>query len=322
MLIKDKVYGEFEVEEPVLVELINSPTLLRLKGVSQQGMPREFYHREVFSRFEHSVGVFLLLKKLGADLHEQIGGLLHDISHTAFSHVIDWVIGDPSKEDHQDNIFLEFLRKSEIPLILDKYDVDVEKISNLESFTLLEQDAPSLCADRIDYSLRELINFGYNEEIKKIVGDLIAINGRIAFKSKEVAEDFARKYAILQREHWAGNESKARYHILAEILKISLKEKYLNLEDFHKTDEEVLDILSKTERKEILEGLQKLKEGFSIIESEDEKSIPLKKKFRYVDPEVLINDKIERLSSISEDYNKFIQNEIEDSKKIVSIKIK
>lgn len=321
MLIKDKVYGEFEIKEPVLIELINSPTLLRLKGVSQQGMPSEFYCREVFSRFEHSIGVFLLLKRLRAGLNEQIGGLLHDISHTAFSHVVDWVIGDPSKEDHQDNIFLEFLKKSEIPSILDKYGVDVDKISDLESFTLLEQDAPSLCADRIDYSLRELVNLGYNEEAKIIIDNLRTINGQIVFKSKEIAEIFAKKYAMLQREYWAGNESRARYYILAEILKIALKEKYLSLEDFYKTDEEVLDILSKTKKKEILEGLKKLKEGFVIIESEDEEDISLEKKFRYIDPEVLINDKVQKLSSVSENYNKFIQKEIEDSKKIIFIKI-
>ncbi len=321
MQIKDKVYGDFEITESILIELINSPTLQRLKGISQQGMPQAFYHRGVFSRFEHSIGVFLLLKKLDANLHEQIAGLLHDISHTAFSHVIDWVIGDSSKEDYQDNIFLEILKKSEIPMILAKHELDIEKISDLESFTLLEKEAPSLCADRIDYSLRELIDLGYEQEVKNIISNLATKNGQIVFLSKEIAEDFARKYTMLQREHWAGNEAKARYHILAEILKIAIEENYLNLRDFHKTDEEILDILFKTERKEILEGLQKLKDGFNILESNDEKSISLKKKFRYVDPEVLINDKVEKLSFLSEDYNQFIKNEIENSKKIISIKI-
>ncbi len=321
MLIKDKVYGDFEIVEPAILELINSPTIRRLKGISQQGMPREFYHRGVFSRFEHSIGVFLLLKKLGADLHEQIAGLLHDISHTAFSHVVDWVIGDPSKEDFQDNIFLEILKQSEIPTILIKHKIDIEKISNLGSFTLLEQEAPSLCADRIDYSLRELIDLGHNEEVKKIVNNLTAKNWQITFVSQEIAEDFARKYAMLQREHWGGNEAKARYHILAEILKIALEKNFLDLKDFQKTDKEILDMLYKTGRKEILEGLRKLKEGFKILESNNEKSISLKKKFRYIDPEVLVNDKIKCLSSISKSYAQFIAKEMEESKKIISIKI-
>jgi len=50
------------------------------------------------TRFDHSVGVMLLIRKLGAGsspasalLKEQVAALLHDVSHTAFSHVIDYV---------------------------------------------------------------------------------------------------------------------------------------------------------------------------------------------------------------------------------------
>jgi len=321
MLIKDKVYGDFEVTEEVLIELINSPTLQRLKKISQQGMPGEYFYRGIFSRFEHSLGVFLVLRKLGADLHEQIAGLLHDISHTAFSHVIDWVIGDPSKEDHQDNIFLEVLKKSEIPAILIKHQIDIKEISDLESFTLLEQEAPSLCADRIDYSLRDLVVLGYKEKVNQIIDGLTTKDGQIVFKTKEAAEEFGKGYIMLQREHWSGNESKIRYHILAKILKIALDENHIILKDFHKTDDEILNILSKIEKKEIKEGLRKLKEGFSIKESDDSTSIILKSKFRYIDPEVLVNNEIKSLSSISKEYGKLINKEIEHSKKIVSVKI-
>ncbi len=321
MLIQDKVYGNFCITEPIFIELINCPTLQRLKGISQQGMPREYYHREVFSRFDHSMGVFLLLRKLGADSFEQIAGLLHDVSHTAFSHVIDWVIGDPSKEDYQDNIFSEVLRKSEISVILEKQSVNIEKIVDLESFTLLEQEAPGLCADRIDYSLRELIDLGYESKVKQIVDNLTVKHGQIVFKTKEVAEKFGRSYAGLQREHWAGNEAKARYHILANILRIALDKRYLSLEDFSKTDNEVIDILKKTENKKIEEGLKKLKSGFVIHESNENEGILLKKKFRYVDPEVLIDEEIKKLSSISDEYKRLIAREFMNSKNRVYITI-
>ncbi len=284
-------------------------------------MPREYYHRDVFSRFEHSIGVFLLLRKLGADLNEQIAGLLHDISHTAFSHVIDWVIGDPSKEDHQDNIFLEVLKNSEIPSILKKYNLNIEKIADIESFPLLEKEAPSLCADRIDYSLRELVGLGQKEKVNRIVNDFVSVNGQIAFKTKKAAEEFGKGYIELQREHWAGNEAKARYHILADILKIALDEKYIFLNDFQKTDEEILTILSNTNNNEILDGLDKLKNGFTIKETEEDGGIQLKKKFRYVDPEVLISGELKKLSLISEEYRILLEQEKEHSKKIIKIEI-
>ena len=47
--------------------------------------------------FEHSLGVYLLLRRLGADRREQVAGLLHDISHTAFSHAVDFLISSGSR---------------------------------------------------------------------------------------------------------------------------------------------------------------------------------------------------------------------------------
>lgn len=322
MIVRDKVYGEEEIIEPIILELINSPTLQRLKEISQQGMPQEYYHKEVFSRFDHSIGVMILLKILGADLNEQIAGLLHDISHTAFSHVFDWVIGDPLKEDYQDNIFFEFLEKSEIPSILEKHNLDVKKIADLKSFTLLEKEAPSLCADRIDYSLRELVDLGLDNDVKFLVDNLISLKGGIAFKTKESAEKFGRHYARLQREHWAGNEAKARYHILAEILRIAMKKNHLTIKDFHKTDNEIMGILKNTDNKQILEGLNKLKNGFAIKETKEKnKGFVLKKKFRYIDPEVYVNEELVNLSSLSVGYKKLLEKEKEHSKRIIKIEI-
>jgi len=37
MRYKDPIYGEVEITEPVIVELINSPSLQRLKGIDQAG---------------------------------------------------------------------------------------------------------------------------------------------------------------------------------------------------------------------------------------------------------------------------------------------
>ena len=90
MLIKDIVYGDVEIDEPVLIELINSDALQRLKHINQAGASKYIMPKPV-TRFEHCVGAMILLKRLGASLEEQIAGLLHDVPHTAFSHVIDFV---------------------------------------------------------------------------------------------------------------------------------------------------------------------------------------------------------------------------------------
>ena len=71
-----------------------------------------------------------MLKKYGAPLEEQIAGLIHDVSHSAFSHCIDYALegGSEKEQNHQDKLFDEFVRKTEIPGIIKKYGFDLEYI--------------------------------------------------------------------------------------------------------------------------------------------------------------------------------------------------
>lgn len=159
--IKDRVYGEIEISEPMLVEIINSPSLQRLKKISQAGYFEPYFPGTWHSRFEHSLGVCILLKKYGASIEEQIAGLIHDVSHSAFSHCIDYVLSAGSEKEHchQDNVFYDYIKKTEIPEILRKYNFDVEYILDESNFPLEEKNLPQLCADRIDYSLRTALVF-------------------------------------------------------------------------------------------------------------------------------------------------------------------
>ncbi len=310
MKIIDNVYGEEEIIEPVLVDLINSRSLQRLKGISQFGVPDEYYHKKNFSRYEHSLGVLILLRRLGADLNEQVAGLLHDVSHTAFSHVVDWFIGDPTKEDYQDKNHLDFIKKSELPFILKKYDIDYEEVSGLQNFSLLDTDAPSLCVDRIDYALRELKEDLGLEFVKKIFANLNNVSGQVVFFDEDVARLFADNYMLLQREHWSGEQAKARYHLLSEVLRIGVDKKIISMEDLMKTDSEVIGLLLQSNNQAILRRLDLLKKGFNIVESSQ--GIELKKKFRYIDPEVLHGDSIKPLSKLSQDYFNFIEDQKKD----------
>src|SRR5882672_946575 len=130
MIVGDRTYGKTDITSEVILELINSKPLQRLKGIAQYGIPDVFYHHKNYSRYEHSVGVMLLLRRLGASEEEQIAGLLHDVSHTAFSHVIDWVVGEGGAESYQDEQHEHFIRESEIPRILKKHGYAVERITD------------------------------------------------------------------------------------------------------------------------------------------------------------------------------------------------
>jgi len=320
MIIKDKVYGKERIHERILLDLLSSKSLERLKGISQFGMPDEYYHRKNFSRYEHSIGVFVLLRKLGADLEEQVAGLLHDVSHTAFSHVIDWVIGDPTKEDYQDSIHQKIIRDSDIPKILTNHGLNYKSISNLEKFSLLEREPPHLCADRIDYTLRELEMERGKIFTQNLFCDLKNIDGQIVFMHKNTAKIFATEYIRLQKEHWGGDQARARFYVLSNVLTKALNSKILSTEDFKKTDYEVLNKLNSSRNKEILKDLNLLKRELDVQESKN--GIELKNKFRHIDPEIFLNESIIKLSEISKEYKRILDFEMNNSQNFKKVEIK
>lgn len=320
MKIIDVVYGEEEINELVLVELIKSNEIQRLKGVSQFGLPSRYYHVKGFSRYEHSIGVLILLRRLGASLEEQIAGLLHDVSHSAFSHVVDWVIGDPTKEDYQDNMLKEFIEKSNLPNILKSHGFDSETISDNHSFSLLEQPAPNLCADRIDYTLREYVHLNSKEKILIILSELDVLDEKIVFNSEEPARLFSEIYTNCQNNHWGGYQARVRYYILSKVLKKAIREKIISIEDLWKTDEEVISILNKSGKQYVSEAFSLLENELNIEKADSEEGIEIPKKFRYINPAVVLNGKIVPLSDLNVSYKVFLEKQKEESKKQVIVK--
>lgn len=298
MIIQDKAYSKFEITSPIILELIQTKVFQRLKGISQFGVPNKYYHLHGCSRYDHSVGVYILLNKLGASEEEQVAGLLHDVSHTAFSHLVDWVIGDSSKEDYQDKRHLSVLREKEIAEILSKYGFSPEGIADYHRFGLLERDAPDLCGDRIDYVFRE----SSIEIIKQCLPCLKVFNGEIVFSSEEGALLFAENFLNRQEEHWAGYEAITRYVLLSDLLKKAIYDGKINIEDFSETDDFVIDKIIKASRKEytMVLGLLENKNLNFLTKS----NVRTRKKFRYVDPKILINGKTIRLSIINRKFSK------------------
>jgi len=318
MLISDSIYGKEEITEPVLLELINSQEVQRLKNISQQGLPQKYYHWKVYSRYVHSLGVFLLLRKLGADLKEQIAGLLHDVSHTAFSHVFDWLVGDPLKEDYQDNIHLQTIKKSSLAKILKKYGYNPQKIAHTEKFTILEQELPQLCADRIDYALRDSLNFFPKEKALFCFQHLTIKDKKIVFDLQKAAEEFAQIFAHCQSEFWGGKESRARYLMLSKILRLALEQKIIHKNDFKKTDQEIIDKLWESKNKEIMQTLYLLEKRLSIVQGG---MVLPNNKFRSIDPEIILKNKVVPLTQISPQYQRLLKEKKKENEEILKIKI-
>jgi HD superfamily phosphohydrolase len=208
VIIRDEIHGTHEISEPVLVELLQSPALRRLSGVCQAGISGLLGLTPPVTRFEHSVGAFLIVRKAGAELDEQIAGLLHDVSHTVLSHLMDWALSEPGEsfhEVHKDR----YVAKTELPSILKKHGYTDLKPLDEELYSLVEWPAPGLCADRLDYAMRDTVAFRKLElaEAHKILASISAFSDEtsrfLVIKDEGLALSLARAYLLADKDVWS-----------------------------------------------------------------------------------------------------------------------
>ncbi len=308
MKIQDKVYGSFELSEPVLIDLIKSKPLQRIKGVNQAGTQLVKPHKKI-TRYEHCVGVMLLLKKYGASLDEQIAGLLHDVPHTAFSHAIDFAVGDNEGQTFHEDFKEKIVLNSEIPRILEKYNISVSTVLNEDNFSLLEQPLPALCADRIDYFLRDFENdFGHTDDIDYLLNHIIIHDDKFVMDGRGAAAQFANLFMKMCLESWTDPPTIAAFNLLASAVRKALDTGQVTESDLFLTDREFLKKLKDTKDPEILKFINLLTPKLSISLSDKDYDFHSWGKPRYVDPPIYSNGRLTTLSALDKDYVKKIVN--------------
>ena len=308
----DKVYGKIKITEPVVLDLMNCESMKRLKGIDQVGYSKPFFHYPRRTRFEHSVGVYLLLKKYNTPIEEQVSGLIHDISHSAFSHAIDYIMkGDTKYQSYQDNIFDEYIIKTEIPKILKKYNHKLDYLLDDANFPLKENNLPNLCADRIDYVLRDAIGVGELKDASYFIDNLIVENKTWIFKNFSSAKKFAKLFQRMNTYYYSSFIVAIMYKTLGDYFIYALDKKYISLEDLYTTDEIVLRKVSKYHKKDSrlkflsdrMNNKIKCKNNTKGYES------IVYCKSRMIDPSCIYKGKIKRLSEIESKWKKVIKEE-------------
>jgi HD superfamily phosphohydrolase len=248
----------------------------------------------------------LLLKKYGATLNEQIAVLLHDVPHTAFSHVADFVFANEHHEYHE--LFHEqMIAHSEIPEILKKNKIPATVIIP-EHFPLVERDLPDLCADRIDYGLRDTMAWKNDgESVAAKLAGLMVHKKEFMFSSQAAAEAFAQDYLLMDQHSWAHPREAAIYVLLAQAITHALEKKLMTPADLFTDDETVYRHLLTRGDIYIRKKLDYLTPNFRIEPATKQNyDLRVKTKVRIVDPKVLINNHISRLSELSPRYRRAI----------------
>lgn len=315
MIYKDRLYGKVEITEPVVLELIKTPTLQRLKGVDQAGYSQAYPTQSIFSRFEHSIGVFILLKKYKASLEEQIAGLIHDVSHATFSHCIDYILkaGSEKEHNHQDKVFEGFIKKSEIPSILEKYKLDLNYILDEEIFPLKERSLPDLCADRIDYSLRStfLLKLIDKEMVNYFLDNLNVENNYWVFSNFESAKKYAELFLKLNSLCYASLTAAAMFKTVGDCIQYALQRGYVTENDLYTTDKEVLQKvkknLSKDKKLKLLFDRMNNKVKFQNNPQDYDAHVFCKS--RVVDPLFQDKGEMQRISEVDKDWAAVVKKE-------------
>jgi len=268
-----------------LVKYLNVPSLVRLKKVGYFcGMDyasKDIYNfREYISRFDHSLTVCLLTYKLTKNKKMALAGLFHDIATPCFSHVIDYMNQDyenqESTEEKTEEILLsdEYLRQC---LIKDK--INILDIIDFKKYTIVDNNRPKLCADRLDGVILTGIGWTKNitlDEIKMVVDNLKIFKNEldedeIGFTSIEIAKKVVEISKSIDI-YCHSKEDNYMMELLAKITKLAISKNIITYDElYYYNEEELFEMLKKQGDSQLLV----LIDEFENIKESDIPSIEL-----------------------------------------------
>ena len=307
MLYIDNIYGKVEITEPLLLDLISSDAMQRIKGIAQHGITALLGITPPFTRFDHCVGTMLLVRSLGADIREQVGALLHDISHTAFSHVIDFVFDDHNGQSYHEKKKIEFVSSTDIPTIMHRHNLDWRQFMDEDQFSLLEQPSPALCADRLDYFFRDLeyLKLANRAEIRNALKALQVTDERIVVNNIDVARWLAYTFIETDRASWSSFREVGLYQLTAEAIKAANKFGLITEDDLWGSDEALWQKLTSADHSEVRQWLEMITPGTRFIWDDASPLFRIATKIRSINPLVSTNNAVKVLSELDETFRQY-----------------
>ena len=318
-----------------LYEYANVPELKRLKGISMISacessklIPVNFFH----NRYEHSIGVALIVWNFTKDKKQTIAGLYHDIATPSFSHVIDYLHGDYEKQEYTEGFTEKAVRNSkEIMALLKRDNINVDEIKDYHIYTIADNDTPKLSADRLEYSLSDGLTTQDAftlESINRIYEDLKVIKNEqgedeLGFGHIEIAEEYVEGASKLWQLFSGNPENCMVMHFWKDILKLMISQNYISENDLYNLSEmEIADIIKNGSNKVIANAFEIFSKSERVERSdillEDKYCVPTKTKKRYNNPLVQINENGEakRIYDISQKGKRIIDGikDFQDSK--------
>lgn len=295
---------------PFLRPYLDTPPLVRLRDVGMncgcEYTDFPLYRRcRPYSRFDHSVGVALIIWHFTGNPRQTVAGLLHDIATPVFAHVVDFLNGDHLRQESTEEKTEDFIRRCPALLaLLDQDGLTVADVADYHRYPIADNPSPRLSADRLEYTLGNLWHYGFLDRapLERFYRDLTVGSGEdgeteLAFQTLETAEAFTQASLRTSRVYVA-DEDRFAMQSLADLLRAALERHVLTREDLYATEPEVIEKLRANPCSAgewaAFQRLSRLQVSREAPESPGWRSVPAKK--RYIDPLVLRKWRVSRLS--------------------------
>ncbi len=302
-----KIYAENIPE--FLQEFLFTPEIRRLKDVGmncgcEYTSFKKFDGVKKYSRYTHSVSVALIIWTFTKDKKQTLAGLFHDIATPVFSHTIDFLNNAHEDQESTEENTKEIIAGSkEIMSLLDKYHITLEEVCDYHIYPIADNNSPKLSADRLEYSLSNMVNYGFEnfDNAKKYYDDLVVgINEygeeELMFQTLAIAADFIRN-VIKNSKLYVSDEDRFAMQRLADIIKYGVVHHVIETSDLYQTEPYIIEkLMNDKVTKELwkeytsykrVEVYKKRPEGYSI-------NVSAKK--RYINPFVKGKGRISTLS--------------------------
>lgn len=294
-----------------LSKYLQLPVMQRLKGIGLlcgTDWTALYKNRFYYSRYDHSLGVALIVWHFTHDKKQTLAGLFHDLSTPLFSHVADFRKGDALTQSATEEPNEAIIKDDkQLCKLLEEDGLTPEQVCDYHIYSVADNEIPQLSADRLEYmfpSGMALEGSWTLEEVSKVYNDLTVLKNEegideLGFQSLDMAELYTYRFCmtghVLQL-----NENKLTLSLLAKITSLAIDEGLLTEEDcmilsekeamerFQEKGSETLQKYFRTFRN--MTEVKHLKEN----PGEGYFSVKLKVKQRYINPLVKCEDGVVR----------------------------
>lgn len=146
------------------------------------------------------------------------------------------------------------------------------------------------------------------EDIKKYLNSFLIHNNEFIINDLEIAREIANKFLDISLSIYMPVFQAGSFQLLANTFKIGLKNNIITEDDFFTTDNEIIEKLKQSGNKEIIQNLSLIKINKIIEGTKEDHDFFTRTKARFIDPKILNNGNIKRLSELDNDFKQRIED--------------